>query len=64
MIRRGFVKRQLQELFKGQPVVELVFQFGIGVDVEPLLEHQTFKRQERQVGVGAFTACANSVMAH
>ena len=41
MIRRGFVKRQLQELFKGQAAIDLVFQRRVGVDTEPLKDNCT-----------------------
>ena len=63
MIRRGFIKGQLQELFKGQPVVDLVFQFGIGLDTEPLLKQQAFEQHQRRVGAGALLAGANGVVA-
>ena len=43
MIGRGFTERQAQESFERQPVVDLVFQLGVRMDSEPLLEHQTFK---------------------
>jgi len=41
MIRRGFIKRKLQELFKGRAVIDLVFQLRVGVDAEPLKENCT-----------------------
>lgn len=63
MIRRGFIQRQLQELFERNSVVDLVFQLGIGLDAKPLLEHQTFKKQQRRPGIGAFTAGAHGIMA-
>jgi hypothetical protein len=42
VIRRGLIKGKLKKLFKEQPVVDLVFQFGIEVDAEPLFELQAF----------------------
>ena len=64
MIRGGFAHGQTEELFKGQPLVDLVFQFGIGVDAEPLLKHQTFEEQKGPIGVGAFTAGTDRVVIH
>ncbi len=64
MIRRGFTERQAQESFERQPVVDLVFKLWVRMDAEPLLEHQTFKKQQRRIGVGAFAGCADSVMIH
>jgi hypothetical protein len=55
---------QAEELFKRQSVVDLVFQFGIGFDAESLLEHQAFKEQQRRIGIGAFRAGSNRVMAY
>ena len=55
---------QAKKLFKRQSVVDLVFQFGVGADPEPLLKHQAFKEQKRQIGIGTFTAGADRVMAH
>jgi hypothetical protein len=37
MILRGSIERETEELFKGQPIIDLVFEFGIGVDAEPFL---------------------------
>ena len=62
MIRRRLAERKIEELFKRQPVVDLVFQFRIGLDAEPFLQHQTFKKQQRRLGIGALTAGAHGVM--
>ena len=62
MIRRGFIHGQLQELFEGAPIVDLGFQLGIRIDVEPLLEKQTFQKQERVVGIVPFRALADGVV--
>ena len=64
MIRGGFIQGQLQELFKGQAIINLVFQFRIGVNAESLLQHEAFKKQQRRVGIGTFRAGADSIMAH
>ena len=37
---------------KGQPVVDLVFEFWIGVDTELLLKEHTLEKQLRRVGIG------------
>lgn len=62
MIRRGFVHGQLQELLEGTPIVDLGFQLGIGIDVEPLLQEQAFQKQERMIGVVAFRAFSDGIV--
>ena len=64
MIGRGPIEREPEELFKRQPGVDLIFEFGIGVDAEPLLKHETFKKQQGRIGVGAFSAVTDSVIIH
>jgi len=63
MIRRWFAKRESEEFFKEEPVVDLVFQFGIGIDAKPFSQHQTFKEHQWRKGSSTFTTAANSVMA-
>ena len=64
MIGGGPIKGKAQELFKGQPVVDLVFEFGIGVDAEPLLKEHAFKEEQRRIGVSTFTAGTNGIVSH
>jgi hypothetical protein len=76
MIWRGFAERQAQESFERQAIVDLVFKLGIRMDAcpvkceayfsgaEPLLQHQAFEKQQRRIGVSAFSGCADSVMIH
>ena len=47
MVRRGLAKGQVEELFKRKTVIDLVFEFRIGLDAEPLLEHHALKQQQR-----------------
>ena len=54
MIRRGFAQGQAEEFFKGQPVIDLVFEFRIGIDAEPLLQQYAFEQQQWWIGIGAF----------
>ena len=56
-----YLKKDTQILFHW---VNLVFQFGVEVDAKPFLKHETFKKQQRRVGIGAFGACADRLMAH
>src|SRR3989339_129958 len=53
MIGSEVIHGELQELFKGAPIVDLGFQLGIGIDVEPLLQKQAFQKQEGMVGLVA-----------
>lgn len=64
MIGRGPIEREPEELFKGQPVVDLVFEFGIGIDAEPLLKEHTLKKQQQRVRVGTLSACTDGIMGH
>ena len=45
---------------QGQPVINLVFQFGIGVDPEPFLQQQAFEQQQWWIGVSTFAAGATA----
>jgi len=58
MIGRGIIEGESQELFEGDAVVDLGFQFGVGVDLEPLLQEKAFHKNYGWIGViagGAFT---------
>jgi len=67
MIRRGLSKGQAEEFFKRQPVIDLIFEFGIVIDAcpvgpedrtgaEPLLQQYAFKQQHRGISISAFAA--------
>ena len=64
MIRRRPIERKPEEFFEGQTVVDLVFEFGVGVDAEPFLKEHAFEKQQGRVGIGAFTAGSHGVMSH
>jgi hypothetical protein len=44
MVRGGCIEGKAEKSFEGQPIVNLVFQFGIGVDPEPLFQQQAFEQ--------------------
>ena len=54
MIGGGPIKGEAEELFKGEPVINLVFKFGIGVDAKPLLKEHAFKKEQRGPSSGTF----------
>jgi len=62
VIGRKFIHGQLQEIFEGAPIVDLGFQLGIGIDVEPLLQKQAFQKQEGMVSIVAFRALADGIV--
>ena len=62
VIRRGFIHGQFQELLERTPIVDLSFQFGIGIDVEPLLQEQAFQKQKGMVGKVAFRALTDGIV--
>ena len=61
MIWRRLIEGEPQKLLKGGPVVDLGFQFRIGVDLEPLLEQQAFHEDHRRISLVAFTAFADGI---
>ncbi len=61
MIGSGIVKGESQEYFEGVSVIDLSFQFRIGVDVKPLLKQQAFHKQYRRISFGASGAFADGI---
>ena len=61
MIRRRLIHGQPQELLEGDAIVDLGFQFGIGIDAKPLLQKQAFEKQEGMIGFASFSAFANGI---
>ena len=64
MVGRGFAEGQTQEFLEGQPVVDLIFQLGIGGNAKPLLQQQAFEQQDGRIRLGAFLAGAHRIMLH
>jgi len=62
MIGRSIIKRQPQELLEGIPVVDLGFQFRIGVDCKPLLKKQAFHQENRWVGAVSLKAFTDGIV--
>jgi len=62
MIGRSIIKRQPQELLEGIPVVDLGFQFQIGVDFKPLLKKQAFHQENRRVGAVSLKAFTDGIV--
>ena len=63
MVGSRLAEGKPQEGFKGQPVVDLVFQLGVGLNPEPLLQEQAFKEHQRWVGSCPLFAGTHGVMA-
>ena len=76
MVRRGFTERQAQEFLKGQSIIDLIFQLGIGGNIypvefddystgaKPFLQQQALEQEDGRIGIGAFIAGADGVMLH
>ncbi len=64
MIGRWSVERELEELFKGQSVIDLIFEFRVGIDTEPLLKEHTLKEQQGRVRICTFTAGTDGIVSH
>ena len=58
MIGRGIIHGKSQKPFERGSIVDLGFQFGVGIDVKPLLKEQAFHQQGGRISFmppGAFT---------
>ncbi len=62
MIRRGLIKRKSQELLKGDPVIDLGFQFRIGINMESLLNQEALEQKQRRISGSAFNIFTNAIM--
>jgi len=64
MIWGRLVERDSQEFLKRYSVVDLGFQFGIGIDAEPLLEKETFEEEKRGIGFIPFVTFSDGIISH
>lgn len=48
----------------GDTVINFRFQFGIGVNMNPLLNQKAFEKKQRMISVSAFVAFIDAVMFH
>ena len=62
MIGGRKINRELQECPEGVSIVYLGFQFGIGIDAEPLLEEKAFEKNKRGIGFISFKAFADGIV--
>jgi hypothetical protein len=62
MIGGRKINRELQECPEGVSIVYLGFQFGIGIDAEPLLEEETFEQDKRRIRFISFKAIADGIV--
>jgi hypothetical protein len=61
MVGRMLIKGKTQKLLEGDPVVDLGFQFRIGIDLEPLLKKKAFHKDKRRPCLIAFVAFADGI---
>jgi len=64
MIGRCIVKGKSQERFERSPVVDLSFQFRVGIDLEPLLKKKALHKDKRRIGVVSFKAFTDGIFSH
>jgi len=50
--------------FERSPVVDLSFQFRIGIDLEPLLKKKALHKDKRWIGVVSFKAFTDGIFSH
>jgi hypothetical protein len=61
MVGGSLIEGKPQKLLEGDPVIDLGFQFRIGVDVKPLLEQEAFQEDQGRIGLVAFMAFADGI---
>jgi hypothetical protein len=61
VIRSRLIHGQSQKGLKGDPIVDLAFQFGIRGDLKPFLQHQALEQQQRRIGLAAFGALSGVI---
>ena len=64
MIGSTLIAGKSQKLLKGDPVIDLGFQFRVGIDLKPLLEQKAFHEDQRRPGLVAFVAYADGIPSH
>ena len=64
MIGGIIVKGKPQESSEGCFVVDLSFQFRVGINVEPLLEQKAFHKYQRRISSVALGAFPNGIASH
>ena len=62
MIGGRKINGKLQESPEGVSIVYLGFQFGIGIDAEPLLEQETFEQDKRRICFISFKTFADGIV--
>ncbi len=61
MIGSTLIAGKSQKLLKGDPVIDLGFQFRVGIDLEPLLEQKACHEDQGRIGVVSFMAFADGI---
>ena len=64
VIRCRIIEGKSQEPFEGDAVVDLGFEFRIGIDMEPLLEKEAFHQENWGVGPVSFMAVSDRIGSH
>ena len=64
MIGCGIVEGEPQELLERDAIVDLGFQFGIGIDLEPLLEQEAFHKHYGRIGAISRSAFSDGIIVH
>ena len=64
MIGRRIFEGEPQELLEGDAIVDLGFQFGVGVDLEPLLQEKAFNKNYGWIRIIASGAFSDGIVFH
>ena len=64
MIGSGIIKGEPQEFLEGDSIIDLGFQFGVGIDLKPLLEQEAFHEDQRRIGFIALGTFADGIVFH
>ena len=64
MIGSGIIEGKTQELLEGDSVINLSFQFGVGIDLKPLLKQEAFHKYQWRPGFIALGTPADGIVFH
>jgi hypothetical protein len=64
MVGCWIIEGESQELFEGDAIINLGFQLGIGIDLEPLLEQKTFHKNYGRIRIIARGAFPDGIVIH
>lgn len=62
VIRSRMFQWNAEKIFKREAIVDLAFEFGIRMNLKPLLKEQALEQHQRRIGVASFTGLSDRIM--